>query len=99
MNNLPISEAITALVAATIAWFTHGRLAAKSTDIDNTAKLIELWERANHNCQKELDEMREEIKQVRLEASGERERLNDEVLRLKQEIKVLRGHISKLEKA
>lgn len=96
-NEFPISETVAAGIAALIAWVTGGKYAAKSAKIDSTAKLIELWEKANHNCQEELNEMREEIKQVRLEAGSERERLNDEVLRLKQEIKVLKNHISKLE--
>jgi peptidoglycan hydrolase CwlO-like protein len=97
MNDLPISEAITGVVAAAIAWITGGKYAAKSTEIDNTAKLIEIWEKANHNCQKELDEMREEIRVVRLEAGAERERLNDEVAKLQQKVRVLESHIKKLE--
>ena len=97
MSNWPISEVITAFVAAVIAWFSGGKWAARSAKVDTTAKLIELWEKANHNCQKELDEMREEIKEVRKEAAEERQRLNDEVFRLQNKIQVLEKHIKNLE--
>jgi cell division protein FtsB len=41
--------------------------------------------------------MREEIRVVRLEAGAERERLNDEVAKLQQKVRVLESHIKKLE--
>ena len=96
--NLPISETISALVAAGIAWFTHGKLQAKSTDIDNTAKLIELWEKANHNCQKELDELRQEIKDLRTFYESEVQKRDDDISKLQQKVRVLESHIKKLEK-
>lgn len=97
MNQFPISETITGLVAAAIAWFFGGKQAAKGTEIDNTAKLIELWEKANHNCQNELNELREEIRQFRVQASEERLKADDEILKLQQQVKVLQAHIKKLE--
>ena len=97
LQDFPISETIAAGVAALVAWITGGKYAAKSAKIDSTAKLIDLWEKANHNCQQELDEMRAEIKQVREEASEERQRLNDEISRLTNKIQVLEKHIKKLE--
>jgi hypothetical protein len=45
-SELPISEVITGVLAAAIAWITGGKYAAKSTKIDNTAKLIEIWEKS-----------------------------------------------------
>ena len=97
LENLPISESITGLVAGAIAWFFGGKQAAKGTEIDNTAKLIELWEKANHNCQRELDEMREEIRLFRAQAHEEREKADEEILKLQQQVKALQGHIKKLE--
>ena len=98
MNQLPISEAITAVIAAVIAWFSHGKLQAKSTDIDNTAKLIELWEKANHNCQKELDELRQEIKDLRTFYESEVQKRDDDISKLQNKVRVLEQHIKKLEK-
>jgi peptidoglycan hydrolase CwlO-like protein len=96
-SDLPISETITGVIAAVIGWFTSGKMQAKSTDIDNTAKLIELWEKANHNCQSELDELRAEIKQMRDEHQQQRQERDDEISKLQQKVKVLEGHIKKLE--
>ena len=98
MSDFPISETITGFVAAAIGWFTNGKVQAKSTDIDNTAKLIELWEKANHNCQTELDELRAEIKQMREEHQQQRQERDDEIHKLQQKVKVLENHIKKLEK-
>jgi len=89
-ENVPISETIAAGVAALVAWVTGGKYAAKSAKIDSTAKLIELWEKANHNCQSELDELRGEIKEMR-------QRYEDTIARLEQKIKVMSEHIKKLE--
>lgn len=86
-----------AIVAGVIGWITSGRFAAKTSEVDNAAKLFDYWEKANHNCREELDLMKEEIKAVRDEANQERQRLNDEVLRLTTKIQVLEKHIKKLE--
>jgi septal ring factor EnvC (AmiA/AmiB activator) len=99
VSQFPISETITGIIAAAIAWFSGGKYAAKGTEIDNTAKLIELWEKANHNCNEELEQMREEIKQFKAEAAEERQALNDKIKSQDQKIKVLQDHIKKMEKA
>jgi peptidoglycan hydrolase CwlO-like protein len=99
LHDLPISETLTGFIAAVIAWITGGKYAAKSAKIDSTAKLIALWEQANHNCQSELEELRAEIKQLRSDAAIERERSNDEISKLQSKVKVLENHIKKLEKA
>ncbi len=99
MSQFPISETITGIIAAAIAWFSGGKYAARGTEIDNTAKLIDLWEKANHNCQSELDELRAEIKQMREEHQQQRQERDDEISKLQQKVKVLEGHIKKLEKA
>lgn len=96
-SNWPITETITGVIAAAIGWFTGGKLQFKSAQIDNTAKLIELWEKANHNCQKELDEMRAEIRLLRLQGNEERQNNKDEISKLQQQVKVLQAHIKKLE--
>lgn len=96
-SDFPFSESITAIVGAAIGWFTNGKRQAKTDKIDNTAKLIELWEKANHNCQKELDEMREEIRLLRSQSHEERQSNKDEILKLQQQVKVLQAHIKKLE--
>lgn len=97
LNDFPFTESITAVIAAAIGWFTGGKRQAKTVEIDNTAKLIELWEKANHNCQKELDEMREEIRLFRLQANEERQKADDEISKLQQQVRVLQAHIKKLE--
>ena len=96
-NDLPISETITGAIAAVIAWFSGGKYAAKSTEIDNTAKLIELWKDANHDCRAELDQMRAEIKLFREQAAEERQRADEEISKLQQQVRVLQNHIKKLE--
>ena len=97
MSQFPISETITGIVAAAIAWFSGGKYAAKGTEIDNTAKLIELWEKANHNCQSELDEVRKEIKDLRSCYESEVLKRDSDILSLQQKVKVLENHIKKLE--
>lgn len=97
MTQFPISETITALVTGAVAWFFGGRQAAKGTQIDNTAKLIDLWEKANHNCQSELDELRKEIKDLRSFYEQEVLKRDSDILSLQQKVKVLENHIKKLE--
>ena len=98
MHNLPISEAITAIIAALIAWFSHGKLAAKASNIDNTKKLIELWEMANHNCQNELNQMRKEISDMRLAHQTEVQNRDESILQLQNKVEVLQKHVEKIEK-
>lgn len=97
LNDFPFTESITAVIAATIGWFTGGKLNAKSKEISNTAELIALWKDANHDCRAELDLMREDIRTFRLQAAEERQRADDEISKLQQQVKVLQAHIKKLE--
>lgn len=99
LSQFPFTETITAVVAAAIGWFTSGKMQAKTTDIDNTAKLIDLWEKANHNCQSELDEVRKEIKDLRAFYESQVLKRDSDILSLQQKVKVLENHIRKLEKA
>jgi peptidoglycan hydrolase CwlO-like protein len=93
-----ISELITGAIGL-FAGVAGAIVSLRSSKIDNTAKLIELWEKANHNCQSELDEVRAEIKQMREEHQQQRQERDDEISKLQQKVKVLEGHIKKLEKA
>ena len=97
MSQFPISETITGIIAGIIAWFSGGKYAARGTEIDNTAKLIDLWEKANHNCQSELDELRKEIKDLRSFYESEVLKRDSDILSLQQKVKVLENHIKKLE--
>jgi len=97
MHNLPISEAITAIIAALIAWFSHGKLAAKSSNIDNTKKLIELWEMANQNCQGELAQMRIDISDMRVAHQDDIKSRDESILQLQQKVAALQRHVEKLE--
>jgi len=97
MHNLPISEAITAIIAALIAWFSHGKLAAKSSNIDNTKKLIELWEMANRNCQEELAQMRIDISDMRVAHQEDVQKRDASILQLQNKVAVLQKHVEKIE--
>jgi uncharacterized protein HemX len=92
-----ISELITGAIGL-FAGVGGAIVSLRSSKIDNTAKLIELWEKANHNCNDELEKMREEIKQFKAEAAEERQALNDKIKSQDQKIKVLQDHIKKMEK-
>ena len=90
MSNWPISEAITAVIAGAVAWFFGGKQAARSSQIDDARKIIDLWERTHKNCEKDLEQVKAEIVEMR-------QRYEDTIARLEQKIKVMGEHIKKLE--
>lgn len=90
MTNWPISEVITAFFAGAIAWFFGGKQAARSSQIDDARKIIDLWERTHKNCEKDLEDVKKEIVEMR-------QRYEDTIARLEQKIKVMSEHIKKLE--
>jgi peptidoglycan hydrolase CwlO-like protein len=97
VSQFPISETITALVAGVIAWIFGGKQAAKSSMVDDAKKVLEMWQETNHNCQSELDKMREEIRAVRKAATEERAHFKSEMAKMRKEIDSLQAHIKKLE--
>lgn len=97
MSQFPITEAITALVTGAVAWFFGGRQAAKSSMVDDAKKVLAMWQETNHNCQAELQQMRDEIQAVRKAATDERAHFKAEIAKMRKEIDTLQAHIKKLE--
>lgn len=97
MSQFPISETITAIVAGVVAWFAGGRQAEKSSMVDDAKKVLAMWQETNHNCQNELQQMRDDITLVRQMAADEKAHFKAEIAKMRKEIDTLQAHIKKLE--
>lgn len=89
MNQLPISETITAIVAALIGWFTSGRFTKQSIEVQNSRAILDMWKETataqKIDIQQMKEEMREMVKRI--------EELENHIIRLEIENKELKKQL------
>jgi TolA-binding protein len=90
MNQLPISEIITGILAGVIGWFTSGRFTKTSLEVQNAQAILSMWKETataqKIDIQQMKEEMREMVKRI--------EELENHIVRLEIENKELKKQLS-----
>jgi hypothetical protein len=90
MNQLPISEIITGILAGVIGWFTSGRFTKTSLEVQNAQAILSMWKETatsqKIDIQQLKEEMREMVKRI--------EELENHIVRLEIENKELKKQLS-----
>jgi septal ring factor EnvC (AmiA/AmiB activator) len=90
MNQLPINEIITGILAGLIGWFTSGKFTKQSIEVQNAQAVLSMWKETatsqKIDIQQLKEEMREMVKRI--------EELENHIFRLEIENKELKKQLS-----
>jgi sensor histidine kinase YesM len=64
MNQLPISEIVTAILAALIGWFSSGRFTKQSIEVQNAQAVLSMWKETATSQRLEIQQMKEEMREM-----------------------------------
>lgn len=59
--DFPVSETITAVVAAAIGWITGGKVQKESAEIQNAKEIMSMWRETAEAHKEEIEALRKEI--------------------------------------
>ena len=63
--DFPISETITAVVAAVVGWITGGKVQKESAEIQNAKEIMAMWKETAEAHKEEIEALRKEITSLR----------------------------------
>jgi TolA-binding protein len=90
MNQLPVSEIVTGILAALIGWFTSGRFTKQSIEVQNAQAVLSMWKETatsqKIDIQQLKEEMREMVKRI--------DELENHIVRLEIENRELKKQLS-----
>lgn len=86
MNQLPISEIVTAIIAGIVGWVTSGRFTKQSIEVQNAQTVLEMWKETATAQKLEIQQLKEEMKSMVKRI----DELENHVLRLETENKELK---------
>jgi hypothetical protein len=64
MNQLPISEIVTGILAALIGWFSSGRFTKQSIEVQNAQAVLSMWKETATSQRLEIQQMKEEMREM-----------------------------------
>ena len=64
MNQLPINEIITGILAGLIGWFTSGRFTKQSIEVQNSRAILDMWKETSTAQKLEIQQLRSEMKEM-----------------------------------
>jgi TolA-binding protein len=90
MNQLPINEIITGILAGLIGWFTSGKFTKQSIEVQNAQAVLSMWKETatsqKIDIQQLKEEMREMVKRI--------DELENHIVRLEIENRELKKQLS-----
>lgn len=89
MNNLPISEIVTAIIAGVIGWVTSGRFTKQSIEVQNAQAVLEMWKETATAQKLEIQQLKEEMKSMVKRI----DELENHVIRLENENRELKKQL------
>ena len=87
--DFPISETITAVVAAVVGWITGGKIQKESAEIQNAKEIMKMWQETAEAHKVEIEALRKEITSLREkldEMEGHIRKLEEENRDLKKKL-------------
>ncbi len=90
MQNLPVSEIVTAVIAGIVGWVTSGRFTKQSIEVQNAQAVLEMWIETATAQKLEIQQLKEEMKSMVKRI----DELENHVLRLETENKELKKQLS-----
>ncbi len=87
--DFPISETITAVVAAIVGWITGGKIQKESAEIQNAKEIMKMWQETAEAHKAEIEALRKEISSLREkldEMEGHIRKLEEENRDLKKKL-------------
>ena len=90
MNQLPISEIVTAILAGLIGWFTSGKFTKQSIEVQNAQAVLSMWKETATSQKIDIQQMKEEMREMVKRI----EELENHIIRLEIENKELKKQLS-----
>jgi len=87
--DFPISETVTAVVAAIVGWITGGKVQKESAEIQNAKEIMKMWQETAEAHKVEIESLRKEITSLREkldEMEGHIRKLEEENYELKKKL-------------
>lgn len=87
--DFPISETVTAVVAAVVGWITGGKVQKESAEIQNAKEIMKMWQETAEAHKTEIEALRKEISSLREkldEMEGHIRKLEEENRDLKKKL-------------
>jgi chromosome segregation ATPase len=87
--DFPVSETVTAVVAAIVGWITGGKVQKESAEIQNAKEIMKMWQETAEAHKVEIEALRKEITSLREkldEMEGHIRKLEEENRDLKKQL-------------
>lgn len=87
--DFPVSETVTAVVAAVVGWITGGKVQKESAEIQNAKEIMKMWQETAEAHKTEIESLRKEITSLREkmdEMEGHIRKLEEENYELKKKL-------------